>query len=97
MYSLYIYCVFRPIGVASVGSIPISMIVGFIALAILRFFSLMYVLLDSNENCKESKMEKTKVTTVKQKVKVIGLFMSSGIETIWAIGIAVISSGILVA
>lgn len=73
------------------------MIVGFIALTILRFFSLMYVLLDSNENCKESKMEKTKVTKIKQKVKFVGLFLSSGIETIWAIGVAVISSGKLVA
>lgn len=57
----------------------------------------MYVLLDSNENCKESKMEKTEVTTVKQTLKVVGLFLSSGIETIWAIGVAIISSGILVA
>ncbi len=89
-------CVFRPIGVASVGSIPTHMIVGFIALTILRFFSLMYVLLDSNENCKENNMKRTKVTTVKQVNKMVGLLLSSGIETIWAIGVAVISSEILV-
>ena len=42
-------------------------------------------------------MKKTKVTKIKQMAKFIGLFISSGIETIWAIGVAVISSGKLVA
>ena len=90
-------CVFRPIGVAGVGSIPTYMIVSFIALTILRFLSLIYVLLDNNNiNCEESKMKKTKVTTIKQMAKLIGLFFSSIIETVWAIGVAVISSGKLV-
>ncbi len=94
--AIMLFCVFRPIGVASVGLIPTYMIVGFIALTILRFFSLMYVLLDNNENCKESKMKKTKVTKIKRTVKAAGLFVSSGVETIWAIGVAIISSGKLV-
>jgi len=41
-------------------------------------------------------MKKTKVTRIKQTVKFVRLFISSGIETIWAIGVAVISSGKLV-
>ncbi len=41
-------------------------------------------------------MKKTKVTTIKQMAKRIGLFFSSIIETVWAIGVAVISSGKLV-
>ena len=59
------------------------MIVGFIVLTILRFISLRYVLLDSDENCKENDMRKTKVTKVKRTVKMIGLITSSGIETVF--------------
>jgi len=36
-------------------------------------------------------MEKTHATKIKQTVKMIGLFVSSGIETVWAIGVAIIS------
>ena len=73
------------------------MIVGFIALAVLRFFSLVCVLLDNNVNCEEREMKKTKATKVKQTSKLVGLFISSIIETVWAIGVAIISSGKLVA
>jgi hypothetical protein len=72
------------------------MIVSFIALAILRFFNLC-VLLDSNKNYKEREMKKTKVTKIKQEViKFIGLFISSVIETIWAIGVTVISGKLVI-
>lgn len=42
-------------------------------------------------------MEKTKGIKIEQTVKVVGLLVSSGVETIWAIGVAIISSGKLVA
>lgn len=71
------------------------MIVGFIVLTILRFISLGYVLLDSSENCKENNMEKTNTTKIKHAVKMVGLFISSGIETVWAIGVAIISGQLM--
>ena len=71
------------------------MMVGFIVLTILRVISLRYVLLDSDENCKVNDMEKTKVTKVKHTVKMIGLITSSGIETVWAIGVAIISGQLM--
>ena len=71
------------------------MIVGFIVLTILRFISLRYVLLDSSENCRENNMEKTNATKIKRTVKMVGLFISSGIETVWAIGVAIISGQLM--
>jgi hypothetical protein len=72
-------------------SIPI-LIVGFIiVLTILRFISLRYVLLDSNYNCKENLMKKTTATKRTQIKTMIGLVASSGTETVWAIGVAIIS------
>lgn len=42
-------------------------------------------------------MKKTKVTKIKQEViKFIGLFISSVIETIWAIGVTVISGKLVI-
>ena len=94
-YNDFIYYIFRPIGVISIGSIPI-LIVGFIiVLTILRFISLKYVLLDSNANCKENLMEKTTATKRIRTKKMIGLISSSGIETVWAIGVAIISGQLM--
>ena len=91
---IYFFYIFRPIGVSSIGSIPI-MIIGFIVLTILKLISLKYVLLDSNNNCKENLMKKTTVTKVTQTKKMSGLIISSGIETVWAIGVAIISGQLM--
>ncbi len=82
-------------GGISGGSIPVCMIVGFMVLTILRFISLECVLLDSSENCKENYMKKTNATKIKQFVKMDGLFISSGIETVWAFGVAIISGQLM--
>jgi len=40
-------------------------------------------------------MEKTNATKIKRTVKMVGLFISSGIETVWAIGVAIISGQLM--
>ena len=94
-YLIQLRYVFRPIGVIGAGSIPAYMIVGFVVLTVLRFISLGYVLLDSNVNCRENDMKKTKTTKIEKTVKMVVLFISSGIETVWAFGVAIISGQLM--
>ena len=69
----------RPIGVIGWGSIPLAF-VGFVAFLfiLLRYISLKLVLSVSDNSNKEVPMKKTST---------VSIFVSSILETIWAIGV----------
>lgn len=73
--------VFRPVGVAGLGSMPITL-VGSIALllVLLRFISFEVVLSATSNSKREVPMMQTLTDDIR-------IFLSSVFETIWAIGV----------
>jgi len=85
------------VSLVGVTYVPVLLIVYFIVLTLIRFFGLLLISYDFNntENIKGNTMKNEKTTKNTQTLEAIGLYISSFSETVWAIGVAVISTKLL--